>query len=320
MKLSVIIPAYNAEKTIKRCIESILSNQIVGEIIVIDDGSRDNTRRIVEEIKKEDDRIFLLQQENSGPAIARKNGIAVAKENYITFVDSDDYVEKKFYDDYCSSLKNEKIDIFEFGFYKVFEEKNEIQKIPLRQETLNDESCLEHYAMQRNTTNYLWNKIFRRELFNKVVWENLFVGEDAVVLTQLFAICNYYKIIAECGYFYVMTMNSLCRSDFSIRTMDNLKAYMFIKKFYAKKRPELVVYIDYKICSISALLYAQCSASNIKIEEKNFYLNELEKTFYMARKNISFKFILSNGSFFRKIMIILFSISPKLCSKIRNKY
>lgn len=310
MRLSVIIPTYNSEKTIKKCIESILTNYSVGEVIVVDDGSIDNTEMVIKEIKKVDSRINYIKQKNAGPAVARRNGVTLAKEKYITFVDSDDYIKNGFYDVCSILLENEKIDILEFGFYEVFEKKHNEKS--LKSEKLSGQACLEHYVKQQNTTNFLCNKIFIATLFHGIVWEELFAAEDAVVLTQVFEKCNYYQSMPECGYFYVMTADSLCRSNFSTRKMDNLKAYEIIKNLCQQKRPELTVYIDYKICSISALLYMQCLYSNV--ENKNLLLEEILRKFKDARKHVPIKFIKENGSFFRKIMILLFSVSPKLCS------
>lgn len=96
--ISVIVPAYNAEITIKRCLNSIISQTYQPlEIIVVNDGSTDDTKRIVEAISKEDDRVKLINIDNGGVSHARNVGIDSAKGDYITFVDSDDYIEREMY-------------------------------------------------------------------------------------------------------------------------------------------------------------------------------------------------------------------------------
>ena len=90
-KISVIIPVYNAEKTIRRCLESIMSSEYEEyEVVVVDDGSTDNSASILFEYANRDRRVKIINQPNSGPAIARNKGLELAEGEIIAFVDSDD--------------------------------------------------------------------------------------------------------------------------------------------------------------------------------------------------------------------------------------
>ena len=94
-KVSIIVPIYNAEKYIDKCINSILDSTLKEiEVILINDGSKDNSKKVIEKYAKKDQRIKVINQENSGPAVARNNGIKAARGIYIGFVDSDDTIEK----------------------------------------------------------------------------------------------------------------------------------------------------------------------------------------------------------------------------------
>ena len=96
--ISVIVPAYNSEMFIGKCIESVLAQTYSNwELIVVDDGSRDNTFGILKKYAEVDSRIRVIHQENQGPGIARNTGIAEAKGNYVVFIDSDDYIEKDYF-------------------------------------------------------------------------------------------------------------------------------------------------------------------------------------------------------------------------------
>jgi glycosyltransferase involved in cell wall biosynthesis len=100
-KISIIIPAYNVENYIDKCIESIINQTYENiEIIIINDGSTDDTRKICEEFKKKDNRIIVINKENSGVSIARNIGLKAITGKYIAFVDSDDWIEK----DYCETM------------------------------------------------------------------------------------------------------------------------------------------------------------------------------------------------------------------------
>ena len=98
-KISVIIPVYNAEKTIRRCLESIMSSEYEEyEVIVVDDGSTDNSASILFEYVNRDRRVKIINQPNSGPSIARNKGLELAEGEIIAFVDSDDYVRNDYLD------------------------------------------------------------------------------------------------------------------------------------------------------------------------------------------------------------------------------
>ena len=97
-KVSIIIPCYNSKKYIERCLNSILKDKLKEkEIILINDGSTDNTLEIIEEYSKKNKDIKIINQKNKGQSISRNNGLKEAKGKYIAFVDSDDWVEKDYF-------------------------------------------------------------------------------------------------------------------------------------------------------------------------------------------------------------------------------
>lgn len=97
-KISVIIPIYNAETYVSRCIESVLDQTYCNwQMILVDDGSKDKSLEICQKYADVDNRISVIHQENAGPGIARNTGIAKASGNYVVFIDSDDYIEKDYF-------------------------------------------------------------------------------------------------------------------------------------------------------------------------------------------------------------------------------
>ena len=103
-KVSVIVPIFNAEKYMKKCIDSILSQTLKNiEIILVNDGSSDNSANIAKEYSRLDKRVRVIHQNNSGPSVARNMGISIARGKYVGFVDSDDYIEKTMYEELFKS-------------------------------------------------------------------------------------------------------------------------------------------------------------------------------------------------------------------------
>ena len=121
-KISVITPAYNVEKFIKECLGSVLSQSLKEiEVICIDDGSNDATLSILKSYQERDSRIILLEQENSGPSVARNKGLSIARGEYISFVDSDDYLEDGAFETCYNMAREYDADMVHFNARAVFE-------------------------------------------------------------------------------------------------------------------------------------------------------------------------------------------------------
>ena len=163
--VSVIVPAYNSGSSIQRCIESIQKQTIETiEIIIVDDGSVDDTRNLCHAIIEADRRVSYVYQSNAGPYIARMTGIDRANGRYITFVDSDDTIKADTLE-VMLALMNESIDVV------------------VLESTYDAELTVEEYAKCLLSFKFLsvWGKLFRRELFNKAkndIPSMIKVGED----------------------------------------------------------------------------------------------------------------------------------------------
>ena len=124
MLFSVIIPVYNVEKYLTECIDHLLSQDFQDfELILVDDGSKDNSGIICEEYAKKDKRIIVIHQENAGQAVARNTGTAVAQGEYIIYLDSDDYICDNAFLSELSLKTTEKPDVILYGYKKYFESK-----------------------------------------------------------------------------------------------------------------------------------------------------------------------------------------------------
>ena len=111
-KLSIIVPVYNGELFLSRCVDSILNQEFTDfELILVDDGSTDSSLEICRRYEQEDNRVVVLHKENAGLVAARKSGLSVAKGEYIGFVDCDDYIDSNMYSDMMSAAVNDCSDI-----------------------------------------------------------------------------------------------------------------------------------------------------------------------------------------------------------------
>ena len=124
--ISVIIPVYNAEKFLNKCLDSVIGQTYKNlEIILVDDGSQDDSGKICDEYAQKDNRIKVIHKENGGDSSARNTGLKMATGKYITTIDSDDWIELNAYEDMLKVLLEKNVDIVRCGFYKNYGEKCE---------------------------------------------------------------------------------------------------------------------------------------------------------------------------------------------------
>lgn len=217
MKYSVIIPVYNSEKTIKRCINSIASQERTDvEIIVINDGSTDMTESICNKMQNKYNNIVYIYKENGGVSSARNLGLSVAKGKYVMFIDSDDYVDGKCFEIFDSYTKSD-ADYYQFVFS--IEANGTVKKvISWPERYVNTEGEREAFIVESVVTrsiNSCWAKLYRREIIEKTglsFYEELSMGEDLTfVFTFLLSADKIERIDSRIYFADVTNKESLSR-------------------------------------------------------------------------------------------------------------
>lgn len=209
--ISVIIPVYNVERYLKRCIESVLHQTYKSiEILLVDDGSKDNCPAICDEYAVKDKRIQVVHKENGGLSSARNTGIEIARGDFLMFVDSDDYIAK----DTCESIiKNiaDDVDIVAFRFIRVYDEEKqngtytetgEISKVTGKE-------LYRRYINRTGFTHMVCDKAFRRNLFidNRFIPERL--AEDLSISYRLFGQARAVVVLDRVLYYYYVRKNGI---------------------------------------------------------------------------------------------------------------
>lgn len=219
-KISIIVPVYNTGKYIKKCLNSIVANQTMKnlEIIIVNDGSTDNSEEIIKKWIEEQEtntEIKYFKKENGGLSDARNYGVGKATGDYISFIDSDDYIENNIYKN-LEKYMNEDIDLIKFKATSLDEAGKTIEKLdgPVF------EKCTGEEAFEKlcTTDNYLevaWLYLYRKEFFtkNKFQYENGIFHEDfgltpfVIINAKSVVSTNYY------GYYYVKRENSITTNN-----------------------------------------------------------------------------------------------------------
>ena len=197
--VSVIIPAYNIEDYIGRCLDSIISQTYKNlEIIVVDDGSRDHTGEILDNYAKKDRRIKVIHKENGGVSSARNKGIEAAEGDYIGFIDGDDLIESEMYKTLVDLLEEENADIAHCGYQMVFPDRVDYYHNTGKKKIQTTEEGLKDLLSGEMIEPGLVNKLYKKELIkNCRLDETVKINEDLLMNYQLFKLSQksvYYDI------------------------------------------------------------------------------------------------------------------------------
>ncbi|MCR5797650.1 MAG: glycosyltransferase [Eubacterium sp.] len=206
-KISVIIPAYNVEAYIRRCLDSVLENSYPNlEVIVIDDGSEDRTAEFIEEyVEMYPDKIRFVKQANKGLAATRNVGMKLATGDYIAFVDSDDFVEKTMYEKLIKEAKEKDCDLVTCGFYQCYEDTGEIVAYQSGFKGEFDQSIFDNPHLLRINSPHAVNKLYRRDLVEKADFSfpEGMIFEDLCSVFPLFAKAEKVGRVHEPLYYYI---------------------------------------------------------------------------------------------------------------------
>lgn len=213
--LSVIIPVYNVEKYLRKCVDSVLAQDIADmEVILIDDGSPDNSGAICDDYAEKDTRVKVIHKKNEGLSSARNAGLDIARGKYITFVDSDDYVLPNTYRPNLDYMENHpKVDCLQFPI--VYDEKIKYARIfkqHNKDRTFIGEEVFLHWWSGKDINHFVWNKIYKREMWKDSRFASGAFIEDAMIVPYLVQRCQRLHISLKGGYFYRYTEGSLLNS------------------------------------------------------------------------------------------------------------
>lgn len=273
--ISVIIPVYNAEKYIERCINSIVKQSYVNwELIIVDDGSIDDSFNIASYLAESDVRIQVMHTENYGVCSARNLGIEVAKGEYITFLDSDDELESWTLDRLYSMCIENNSDIA-IGQCKRIKDSGEIieSQYPKEFELWKNQEAIRHSLEDHPATYSVWGKLYKRKIIGDTKFDiGHKVHEDSFFLFELLIKNPTVVVKNEYIYRYHITSNSASRAIFSDKFLDILYFVNRKKIIIEGGHPELGVYIPNLIIKANmALLKNLCKTTDsryAKVEKR----------------------------------------------------
>lgn len=180
MKVSIIIPVYNVEQYLKRCLDSVTEQTYKNlEIIIVNDGSPDNSEIICKEYEKKDSRVLYLKQQNGGLSSARNSGLKKATGDIILFLDSDDYINKRLVEFVCIAFEKCQCDIVEFNLQEVFSMDYEGKNIyDIKYEEITKENAIKSLFSDGKIRFEVWNKAYKKEIIKDLFFIEKQIHED----------------------------------------------------------------------------------------------------------------------------------------------
>ena len=274
-KVSIIVPVYNVEDYLERCVKSIINQTYRNiEIILVDDGSTDNSGVICDEFSKNDDRIIVFHKENGGLSDARNYGIDRAAGEYLIFVDSDDYIHPQMVEALYRAQNITDADITACDYTR---DIDVISKVHIEDYSLLDIRTFDRdEAMNSVSTNGIhvmaWNKLYKKDLFENIRYPKGRIHEDEWILHHLLWECEKIAVISEKLYFYTYRDDSII-GQFSIRNIeDGRYAYEDRVQFVAEKKWNAVK----QIVAENTCYYCLTNYEKLLEQEQSVEIVELE--------------------------------------------
>lgn len=315
-KISIIIPVYNAEKFLNRCLGSVLGQTYENvEVVAVNDGSGDGSLAILKACAEKDSRVRVVDQKNAGVATARNAGLSNATGEYILFVDADDWIEVDMAAALLALLEktpNADIAVCASDYAETPAEAVHVRtpNVEVWGENRHKREFLAHQRLQ----GMLWNKLIRASLFEGVAFDSTVgYGEDAQIMWKILRGCRNMVVTDQVYYHHVIEPTSISNQRFSPKKYAAVKVWREIEGDIRKNQPELQTLATERLAFYAAFtLYEMYTAEYADAAAEEDFLGDVRKNFVILMKapSISIK---------TKVFAAVTAASPKLARRLLAK-
>ena len=271
--ISVIIPCYNVAPYLQCCVNSILNQTYVNlEVILVDDGSTDETGTLCDELLQLDKRIKVVHKNNGGLSDARNAGIDVATGDFLSFVDGADYLELNAYELMVAEMQNAEVSLVSAGILGEDVNGNKSALISGQYLCLTkEEAFINLLGSKRTIGQSSCNKLFRKELFATLRYKKGIINEDMEILPKILDLCNKIVLLNIPIYHYIKRSGSITELEFSLWKYQSIHIADDTLAFCKQKYPDLVPYAYYYRLDSLNKMYEEIVNS---INRKSFWWKE----------------------------------------------
>ncbi len=239
--ISVVVPIYKVENYLRRCVDSILAQTYQNmEIILVNDGSPDNSLAICREYARADKRVHVVDKQNGGLGSARNAGIAIMKGEYVLFIDSDDYISPHMAEKLYTLIEEHDADISVCRFCRFYEDQAPQPKGEVEITTLSGADALREMFYPDRIRWGAWNKMYRASLFDGVRYAEGVYSEDMATTYLLYEKCDRIVCTTEELYYYFINRNGIMKSKPTKRYADEMVIIETMIDYFQKNHPERV--------------------------------------------------------------------------------
>ncbi len=311
--ISVIVPIYNVEKYLPRCVDSILNQSYKNlEVILVDDGSPDNSPKICDEYAKQDNRIKVVHKQNGGLSDARNAGMEVATGEYVSFIDSDDWVDADFISELYKGIKSG-ADVAECATRLFDDNDNTLSTRGSKESKISRDDALAKLITEDGVYQTVWNKLYKKSQIDELPFAVGKYHEDDFWTWKVFLKIDNLYLCEKPMYNYLQRSNSIIGSSYSLKKLDTLEArYERMLGLKGVKVAEDLALMAF----VNTLIYSmQCSVK---------YLNKADKKVALKRiidyknkvKLTAVHYNMMNKK--EKMWMKMFMRMPKLAVTFRN--
>lgn len=272
--VSIVIPVYNSEKYIRRCLDSISKQTVTNyKVIIVDDGSKDNSLAICKEYADKYDNIDCYSIKEAGVSQARNYGISKVKTKYIMFMDSDDVVSDRFVEIMLKTIRDTKCNIAECSFRRIAESDNiEFNQKSGKYTILDKEQAIRQLTNNEHT-HYVWNKIFRTAIFKGIRFIPGRYYEDIAIMYRLFERAEHIAYVEAELYGYCINPVSITNTHNDKKREDILLCWIEQYEYFKKRHPELTDRCIERISHYYLNAFDYAKKYNKRLKRINRYMN-----------------------------------------------
>lgn len=314
--ISVIIPVYNVELYLDRCVQSVSAQTYnVLEIILVDDGSTDHCPSLCEEWAKKDSRIKVIHKPNGGLSDARNAGMAAASGDYIAFVDSDDWIAPEMLKRLLLAIHQDKSDIAACSVRMVWEDDRPGRMLTVRTNCVLDRQEAQRALLEEKLIKHpVWYKLYKRGAIQNIPFEKGKYHEDIFWSYQVIGNAARISLIDYIGYFYTQRSTSIMGAAYSRKRLDAIEAherwYCYLKDRFPELRVEACVHLWEK-----CIYHGQMVLRYLSQDEQGEAFTKIEQV--IRKHNLKWPDF-SAKPMKRKIWLVMAKVSLRLTCRIRN--
>ena len=307
--ITIIVPIYNTEKYLERCLDSIINQSYKNiEILLINDGSTDNCDNICKNYQKLDKRIVYQYKENGGLSSVRNLGLKISKGKYVIFIDSDDTIEQEMIEIMYGCIKDNKAEICCCGRTNIFDD-GQRKELFNKYCVYNSKEALASLLVYDNMDSSVCDKLILKSLYDGLEFPSGYIAEDVMVTYKLLSRANKVVNCGQCFYNYYQYSGSMSRSKFSKKTMGIYYYHKEVYEYVIDNHPSLEQEAEYFYFSRLIYLYMLCLKSKYYGEEFKIIKQEISKAKRKINKN---KFITTK----EKLIVFLKSFGMSWAIKL----